>query len=205
LNNPVPPEIEARIKLAGGTNPFGEPLFRIIWGFDRIVKIHGQWHDTMKVETREEPKYLPGDRWHLEMWRPPEEYGSPENWGKQGEEVIGHMTIDTSGPYPHRGEYELCYTISSDLTPSGAFVPLNATVVELLVNAIRLSRNEAMSLVLRKSAIRQRLERERRQRIEEGADILLDARPAFYDTPTSFSTGPKKQKLDNPSKIWMPN
>lgn len=197
-----PADITDRITGVGGTNPYGEPLFRVVWGFNRIVKMTGEWPDTGAVETREVPKYLPGNRWHLEMWRPPEEYGSPETWGKLGEEIVGCMTVDTAGPFPSRGEYELCYTLSSDLGPTGSFVPLNATVVELIVNLIKKSRTENISQPLRQAAIRQRLERERQARINQTTDELLDARPAFYDTAASFRTGPKQHKLD--TGLWPP-
>ena len=73
-----PPEIAKRLTDAGGLNPFGEPLFRAVWGWNRIVKMTGTWGESQVVETREVPKYLPADRWHLEMWRPPEDYGTHE-------------------------------------------------------------------------------------------------------------------------------
>lgn len=190
-----PEFIAKRLELAGGLNPFGEPNFRVVWGFDRIVKMTGQWGGG-PVETREVPKYLPGNMWHLEAWCAPETYGTPETWGKLGEEVIGNMTVDTAGPFPSRGEYELCYTLSSNLGPDGVFVPLDVTTAELIVNMIKASRKETVSMQQRQSAIRQRLYRESRQRVTETAIELLDARPAFYDQPTSFSTGPKIHRIN---------
>src|SRR5208282_1668443 len=120
--------VARELRLAGGENPYGEPMFRVIWGYDRIVPMTGEWEEwetflatltdkktgfseqrpfTKKVrsvvETRQVPKYLPANCWHLEMWRPPEEYGTPEQWRKVGEEVVGCLTVDTSGPYPARG------------------------------------------------------------------------------------------------------
>lgn len=202
-----PPEsVVERLKLAGGTNPYGEAMFRVVWGWDRLVKITGSWGDSalsyQGVETRTVPKYLPGNCWHLEMWRPPEEYGSPEKWGKLGEAVVGTMTIDTAGPFPSRGEWELCYPLTDDLSPQGSVVPLNGAVTELIVKLIVMSRNERISFDLRKAAIRQRMERERQQRINETAESLLDARPSFYDQPTSFATGPKQHKMD--TGLWLP-
>lgn len=192
-----PPEIALRLKVAGGTNPFGEPNFRVVWGCNRVVKMTGQWGVAGgPVETREVLKYLPGSRWHLEMWRPPEEYGNPETWGKLGEEVIGNMTVDTAGPFPSRGEYELCYTLSSDGTMYGEFVPLNATVVELIVGMIKQGAKERITMEQRIQAKRQRLERERQERVSQTTIELLDARPAFYDQPTSFSTGPKIHRIN---------
>jgi|SRR5208282_2167740 len=193
-----PKEIQDRLTLAGGLNRFNEPMFVVTWGWNRLVKIHGKWGDGgsyESVKTIEEPKYLPADRWHLELWRPPEEYGTPETWGKLGEEIVGMMTVDTAGPFPSRGEYELCYTLSSNLTESGDFVPLNATTCELLVQAIRKSSPAHFSFAQRQAAIRQRVMRERQSRINKTSDALLDARPAFYEVGTSFPTGPKNHRI----------
>lgn len=217
----VPSEIEARITTAGGLNRLGEPLFRVVWGADRVTPNHGEWHgmkvkvdkdrevflDTNIVETRMEPKYLPVECWHLECWCAPETYGTPDTWGKLGSEVVGEMTIDTAGPFPERGEYELCYPLTDNLAPDGKPMTLNGKIVELLVNAIRLSRLDAAKTnhIQRMSAIRQRMERERQMRIAETADMLLDARPAFYDQPTSFRSGPKNHKIQGgESKLWIP-
>lgn len=209
-----PAEVARRVTIAGGLNPFGEPMFRVVWGWNRLHPIHGQWSgmhvdvgdgreidlETPIIETRMEPKYLPADRWHLEMWRPPEDYGSPETWGKLGREVIGDMTVDTSGPFPSRGEYELCYVLSTNLMISGDFLELEGPVVEMLVLLIVKSRKETLTQHQRESAIRQRIERERKARIQETCDALIDATPAFFDKPASMSYGPKSQKSD----LWIP-
>jgi hypothetical protein len=108
-----PPEVAQELAVAGGLNRFGEPNFRVVWGYNRIVPMTGEWqeweHSVAKltdkltgfseqrpfirlvrsvVETRQEPKYLPANCWHLEKWCPPEDYGSPDLWRKQGEEVV---------------------------------------------------------------------------------------------------------------------
>jgi hypothetical protein len=212
-----PPEsLVERLTQVGGKNPHGEPMFRVVWGYNRMVPFHGLWQamqvrvderteitlETSIVETRALPKYLPGNCWHLEMWRPPEEYGTPETWGKLGEEVVGEMTVDTAGPFPGRGEYELCYPLTADLTPQGEFRDLEPAFVEYLVTLIVAGGKQKISGKMRESAIRQRLERERQARIKETEASLLDARPAFYDQPTSFASGPKQHKLD--TELWVP-
>lgn len=178
-----------------------------MWGWDRIVAIHGEWQDfeqfvgTLRdkktgyaesrtftklvksvIETRQVPKYLPGNCWHLEMWRPPEEYGSPEQWGKAGEEVVGCMTIDTAGEYPSRGEYELCYPLTSDGTSQGISVPLVADVVVDLVGMIKTGR-ERFSFQQRKAAIEQELNRKEEGFVRVTEDMLKDSLPVFAGEP----------------------
>lgn len=198
-----PEHIAEALRVAGGENRFGEPNFRVVWGYDRIVPIHGQWEEwgnyqaTLKdkhtgysetrhfsklektvIETRHVPKYLPGNCWHLEMWRPPEEYGSPEEWSKLGEEVIKGLTIDTSGPFPSRGEYELCYPLTSDGTSRGTPVILVESVVEEIVNMIRRGR-EQFNFQQRKAAIEQREAKKEEGLVKRTCDILKDGMKPF--------------------------
>jgi hypothetical protein len=174
-----PEHIAARITAAGGKNCFGEPMFRVVWGFDRIVPFHGFWEDTGRIETRHEPKYLPADRWHLEGWRPPEEYGTPESWKKAGEEIRVGATVDTAGPFPSRGEYELVLTFQSE---QGEFVPLNATTCEWVVQAITFGRNN-FSFHMRRQAILQREARAKKNRIDERQGKMLENLRPFCSNP----------------------
>lgn len=199
-----PEDVARQLTLAGGVNRFGEPMFRVVWGWDRIVQLHGEWqeferceatlldkwtgyHESRQftrlkssvIETREVPKYLPGNCWHLEMWRPPEEYGSPEEWGKAGAEKVGVMTVDTSGPYPERGEYELCYPLTDDGTSRGTPIPLVTEAIAEIVRMIVVSR-ERTTLAQRRAAIEQRMRREDDGFVAKTMDMLRDGMPAHH-------------------------
>ena len=198
-----PEHVVRALRLAGGSNPYGEPMFRCVWGWDRIVPITGEWQEfeqfvatlTDKVtgysesrlctrlvrsviETRQVPKYLPANCWHLEMWRPPEEYGSPEEWKELGEEAIAGMTVDTSGPFPFRGEYELCYPLTSDGTSQGTPIPLVADVVAEIVRMILVGR-ERFNLQQRTAAIEQREARKEEGLARRTRDMLKDGLRPF--------------------------
>ena len=208
-----PPEIVDELRRAGGVNRFDDPMFRIVWGWNRIVPMHGQWEQWGKykatltdkftghsetrefnklessvIETRLVPKYLPGNCWHLEMWRPPEEYGTREEWAKAGEEVITGMTIDTAGPYPERGEYELCYPLTDDATSRGNPLPLVGAVVTEIVRMITWGKGR-MSFQQRRAAIEQRLRREDEGYVKQVEDQLRDGMRPFAGE--SFVTVPK--------------
>lgn len=198
-----PAHIAKELRLAGGENPYGEPMFRVCWGYDRIVPITGEWQEfeqfiaTLRdkqtgytesrpvtrlkrsvIETRLVPKYLPGNCWHLEMWRPAEEYGSPENWAKLGEEVIQGLTIDTSGPYPARGEYELCYPLTTDGTSQGEPIPLIGDVVAEIVGMIKVGR-EQFTFQQRKAAIEQREALKEEGLMKRTRDMLKEGMKPF--------------------------
>lgn len=199
-----PKNVDRELRIAGGLNPFGKPLFRVVWGYDRIVPIHGEWQDFEQfqakltdkktgysetrhftklvrsvIETRHVPKYLPANCWHLEMWRPAEEYGSPENWRKQGEEVMQGLTVDTSGPYPHEGEYELCYPLTHDGTSGGQALPLVADVVAEIVGMIRRGKENKIPFLQRRAAIEQRVLKEEEGLKRRMIDELKDGMRPF--------------------------
>lgn len=195
-----PEFIQKRLAVAGGTNRYGEPRFRIVWGYDRIVKITGQWEDWEEteifdpfsrsgsrkqirlkrsvIETREVPKYLPANCWHLECWRPPEEYGTPESWRKAGEEVYGGLTVDTAGEFPSRGDYELVMPLTVDGTYRGAPIPLSPGYVTLIVDLIRRSK-EDYTMSQRKAAIEQEAARKDNDFTRVTVDRLKDGLRPF--------------------------
>jgi hypothetical protein len=212
-----PPEVARELALAGGNNPFGKPMFRVVWGYDRIVPMTGEWQEfehmaatltdkltdyseirtfirlkESKIETRHVPKYLPANCWHLEMWRPPEEYGTPETWRKAGEEIVAGMTIDTAGEFPSQGEYELVTPITHDWTNSGKPLPLVGALVAEIVNMIRYGRDH-FNLQQRKAAIEQRLIREEQGFTRRAIDIMKDGmRPFCSETFVTVPETPKE-------------
>jgi hypothetical protein len=207
-----PANVARELRIAGGVNRYGEAMFRAIWGYNRIVLMSGEWQEwehvearltdkltghaekrefirlkESKIETRQVPKYLPANCWHLEKWCPPEDYGSPEMWRKQGEELIAGLTVDTAGEFPSRGEYELVFPLTHDFSSDGKPLPLSAAVVSHLAALVKAG-TERFSMVQRKAAIEQRLQREEQGFTRRAIDIMKDGmRPyageAFVTVP----------------------
>lgn len=146
----APAAIQRRIARAGGRNIFSDPNFRVVWGWNRLTWIGGLWEDRdasgnlqrRVAELRQEPKYLPFDRWHIERWMPPESYGSPSQWYRQTIEVESGVSIPALGPFPHRGEYEHCFTLAG---LHGEFIPLTPAAVEHVVRAILWAKQQTHS------------------------------------------------------------
>jgi len=181
-----PASLTERVGRAGGFNRFGEPSFRVVWGWSRLGWIGGKWCDRDAsgnivrevIELRRVPKYLPHDRWHIERWLPPEAYGSRESWEQLSHEREDGIVVAALGPYPSRGEYEHCFTLAG---PRGEFVPLDAATCDRVVRAIEWARRFPKSAARRAIAARE-------ERLERGwngrADALLDdAMPAFHGQP----------------------
>lgn len=182
----APESLARRIADAGGRNRFGEPNFRLVWGWSRLSWIGGKWADydssgsviRERIELREEPKYFPLNRWHVERWMPPETYGSPEQWHAQTLEREDGISVPALGPYPRRGEYEHCFTLEG---PGGEFIPLSPTACEMIVLAIQYSRKRPSSE--HRAALAKREERSERD-WESNADAVLDdVGPAFHGQP----------------------
>ena len=140
------------------------------------------------VETRLVPKYLPANCWHLECWRPPEEYGTPESWRKAGEEVIDGLTVDTAGEFPSRGDYELVMPLTVDGTIQGEPIPLSTQYVAMIVQMIRVSK-ENFTMSQRKAAIEQDAARKDNEFTRVTVDRLKDGLRPFAGE--SFITVPR--------------
>jgi hypothetical protein len=188
-----PPESVARaLELAGGKNPFGEPHFRAVWGWNRLAWIGGKFeeHDPSTgsllreiVELRQEPKYPAVNRWHIEKWLPAEAYGSPRSWWAQTIEVANGRSIPALGPYPARGDYEHCLTLEGPPSKGkcGEFVQLTATAAEHIARAIESSRKHPRSKA--RVSLYEREDRADREYGDFAYDILDDAVPAFHKQP----------------------
>jgi hypothetical protein len=160
------PSVQRRLWLAGGSNRFGEPNYRAVWGWSRLGWVGGKWEDRDDagglvrevVELRRVPKYTPHDRWHIERWLPPEAYGSPGEWYRQTVESADGRNIAALGPYPHRGEYEHCFTLENR---QGGFLQLTPTVAEYIARAIETGRR--IDPLKRRQALETRQERDEKQ------------------------------------------
>jgi hypothetical protein len=171
-----PPSLCERLVRAGGRNRLGEPNFRVVWGGSRLTWVGGRWTDhdangnmTREViELRRVPKYAAVDRWHIERWMPPEQYGSPEEWYERTTEVENGIGVPALGPYPSRGEYEHVFTLSG---ANDQFIPLTAAACDWVVSAIEWARRQPKSAS--QAAITGR-EAKREAEWEQRADDVLD-------------------------------
>lgn len=178
--------MERKLRLAGGTNRFGEPNYRAVWGWSRLAWVGGKWEDRNSagelvrecVELRRVPKYEPHDRWHIERWLPPEAYGSPRAWYAQTVDRADGVSVPALGPYPERGEYEHCFTLEG---PRGEFVQLTPTVAEYIARAIEAGRHASSGE--RRKAIEEREHRSERDYDSWAWDVLDSGCPAFHGLP----------------------
>lgn len=134
----VPADVKRVLVEEGGLNRYREPNYRLVWGWSRLETRAGEFHEFddsgnetgVRLEVRREPKYWPRDRFHLEVWVPPETYGSPADWFAITKKYVRGESVEHLGEYPHRGDYE---RVSVCQTPSGDFVMPTAEAVRDMV------------------------------------------------------------------------
>jgi hypothetical protein len=182
----TPEEVARRLEAAGGRNRFGEPNYRVIWGWNRLAWIGGKFEDRDAhgdlvrevVELRLEPKYPQVNRWHVERWVPPEMYGSPRDWYAKTVESANGVSVPALGPYPERGEYEHCFTLQG---PKGEFVQLTPTIVEHVARAIEWARR--FPKAKQRGMLYEREARDEREYEQWAYTLMDDAVPALHGRP----------------------
>ena len=85
-----------------GQNPYSEPLYRIVFAPSRRYLVVGEWPDGANCAQWVIKHKNLGNIWIMERWRSAEDYTkcSREHW---------NACMLMLGPWPERGEYELCH------------------------------------------------------------------------------------------------
>ncbi len=169
LKKEPPRWVVDRLTALGGTNVFGRPNFRVIWGGNRYYRVGGMFKKPITVkddtivgkevtivtevpEFRTLLKYNP-HRWNMERWRGAEFYGTREEWYQNtwDEDCKFH----TMGDYPAEGDYEHVFYLAqcSHMKPgdiewcmlcqvtSGEYIPLeeNVHILYMQIKALQLT------------------------------------------------------------------
>ena len=139
-NVDTPKEIVDLVSAHGGRNVYGEPQYRLVWGWQRKEwKYVGSNNPNEKPGIRFVPKYPLRERFHLECWFPAEHYGSREKWHKDTTQVIDGQEVETIGPYPSRGEYESVWVCEY---PDGRYLQPTKDILTRAINLHKQSRQQ---------------------------------------------------------------
>jgi len=163
----LPEWVAPLLQRIGGINQYGNPNYRILWSEDRL-----EWFfDTQKR------KYGEGrDRWILEKWVSPADYGSREEW----ESLVEPVTqLSILGPFPENGDYEWSFTFEVAVNPGEepTFMPLTEEFVTVLVTAIERGKLNHTQWE-RKAAIQKRMDDAKAEQRRIFNDLWDDCRPA---------------------------
>ena len=177
--NPVPERLQKRIEKIGGLADNGKPLFRVMRGSDRFTFIGGRWSKFDEsgnrtgewIGVQQVLKYPEAEnRYVFEILCPPENYGTPEEWDAQFTQYIDGQKVETLGPFPRTGEYELVRVLE---TPTKrAFVPLTEAICDAIVTTAKL--NKELPARIRVEAGQKRREHEEIARQQRMVDMIND-------------------------------
>lgn len=176
----VPEEPQAFLTRYGGLNRFGEPNYRLVWGWRRLVWEGGEWNDwsddgqtfyRSASERRHVPKYFGNlERFVLEQWMPPTVYGPRSMWPRG--------LCD----FPTRGDYEFLAKIE---TKAKEFAWPEVPILQYLVDGHRVSRaqREDRSLREREYLASEAKKKEAKKAGEHYEDLFRESTSAFSGVP----------------------
>ncbi len=162
------------------------PLYRFVWGPDRLEWVGGKWIDNDEntglivrqvVEQRLVPKYshLGVEKWFLERHYPAEHFGSKANWESQVVDRDDGVSIPARGPYPAHGDYDFAWAMEG---PNGEYRELTLARVEWITSLAKEA--EARNAFARKVWQKASAELKKQMQKELDLRILEEATPAFF-------------------------
>ena len=188
-----PKEVQDYLTRAGGLNRFGKPNLILRWGWEPTNFV---WSVRARNYERR-PRYTKRDRWYVEQWFAPENYGTPRTWRYFFTENIYGREVDTLGPFPTFGEYEQLLMLQTPhleecprkreqecLCGGGRYQAPTVALMEALVS--RLHRMRDVSKWDRKYRHSDELAKEERDFDNYAEDMIRDSQPVFELSPTVF-------------------
>ena len=187
----APPAAEAALLRLSPLTRFGKPRFRLIHGSDALTWVEGWWEDLSSeglfirkvFEKRQCHKYLTKtDCWIMEIWEPPEFFGSPETWAAQTHEWEGGRGFSECGPYPSEGDYR--YLTSFRHQGTGAPTMPTEAIIERIFSRLGVPTQGDLL------EERTRKEEEEKKRRKEACAGVLDELP-FGGKTDSINLNPR--------------
>lgn len=173
-----PPEFQDRLTNAVGTNQYGEPLFKIVWGQTQTYTAGGVWaHDhffgyrqLMLSNSSPSGKGVPC--WMILEWHPPEDYETAAvYYFRNRDETTGLQTL---GEYPYRGRYEIAFKLTSTEYRDGRLqvvhYHLDGMILDILIPAI--VEGQRMTMKQRLKRLRE-WEEKREKDLDRNVDAAL--------------------------------
>jgi len=173
-----------------GLNPWGEPLYRVVWSESRWKWVGGEFHDGFRVvrEYRQVPMYRSTARWILEVWKPTPV--SPEQWAR--DEYCPISGLMKSGPYPYKGEYWGSITVEG---LKKEYLEISPGIVKFFADLI--SKSTGVTPWEAFVAKRDAVEAEQKALSKLRRAIISDAISAFGNSSYSGAHGKSKEKTKN--------
>jgi hypothetical protein len=181
-----PEAFQERLTRAVGVNPYGEPLWKIVWGQTATFTAGGYWPHDGFLGYRQlmlSNGALRGEGepcWMVLEWRPPEKYGSPALYYFENRDE--YTELQTLGEYPYRGRYEVAFKLTSQELRNGRLevlhYQLDGFILDWLVPLLQTA--SKMSAAERQARAKQRTELDTKAFDTNFADALKSAKDTDY-------------------------
>jgi hypothetical protein len=100
----APAWFNSALERIGGTNRYGEPIFKLVWSTEPRMIVGGRFSDGF-VGYRKRPAVPGPPCWALMIWETPESHGDPIDWEYQYRQLDTGL-LDVGG-FPRRGRYRI--------------------------------------------------------------------------------------------------
>jgi len=160
-----------------GLTPYGDPLYRIVFAPSRRYLVCGEWPDGSDCARWVVKHKNVGNVWIMERWLPAEQYArcTREQWD---------LNMLALGPWPERGEYELCHVFD--------VAPPQDCCIDTLITWIEAGRRIPFSETL---VYQKKLNDAERKQKSDMADAMIRNRlPAFGGAPMVGRGGKRGSK-----------
>lgn len=182
-----PPEFQDAFTRQGGTNQYGEPIFKLVWAQDETQRTGGYWAKDGYVGYRD---FLIGGGdpcWMLMMWKPAESFGSASRWyWYHRDEATGLQEL---GQYPYSGQYVVIQKLIHREVVNGAMVvehlEVSSFLVDLLLPAVQFW--QALTEEEKLTALKLEMELEENEVLDEMMEAKADCAPAFRGAAASYT------------------
>lgn len=173
----------------GGTNPYGQPMFRLVWGGTAKHVIFGQ-AATGKKGQHETLRYHGIPAWFLEFWKAPDQ--SAEGFYRETWDPISEMHM--LGDYPVFGEYIKIAQFYTKEQRNGKMeiVPQPVTFQFLDDLVALVNRSKDLTIGERKAQILAELAAEQNAARQLAHDAYVDAAPAFGGVAGTYESNREK-------------
>lgn len=105
MRRKCPEWFQDRLTRVGGTNKYGDPRFKLVWGESETMRDGGYFLRDGYLGYRDVPAIGGEACWALMMWEPAEKFGTAWRWYRDNtDEVTGLVTL---GQYPYHGRYRV--------------------------------------------------------------------------------------------------
>lgn len=187
MRRETPPWFQDRLTQVGGTNRYGEPIFKLVWSQTETMRVGGYFAEDGFIGYRDMPAVGLDPCWAIVMWEPAECYGTPYRWYAQHEdEATGLQTL---GEYPHHGQHRLIQKLLHREVINGVMVTLrmepNSFIIDTMVRMISLWQH--LSNESKKAAMELELELERKDYLRRTKDAYDDSRVPWRGATASYT------------------